>query len=297
MSVPVDPQSLLDSIPNLDPSVKAAALAALNKNTSNDPLAFTGNWSGQLTGYPGAYTNQQYVLTGAPGAKGGQTKVYLDGGRTGGQEDTRAPIFDTSSNMIFKFQEALLSGVAWAQATKADMVAAGLIEPNAAPNLVIAAYAQMVSLSAGAKDKGVNKSPQDYIDQWKVLAQHDANTPVTTTQTSTSRTVRNPADLAAAYQQTSEQALGRRATAAEAKAGGAAGGAVATPTVSTTTTTTTGRHSSSSTVTHEGASEQAINEAMLQHAFQNPEYGAYQAASTYFNALQQALGAVSGVGQ
>lgn len=303
----VDPLAAINSTPGLTPEQRALAIASLQSNTSKDPLAFTGQYSQGLTGYPGAHTTGDYyqgnpAYVNYPGYGSAPAGNVGPGGQTGyptgpNSDPNQLGITKNSSDLIFTFQEALLRGVPWAQQTKADMVAAGLIDSNATPADVIGAYSQMVSLSAGAYAHNVYKSPQDYIDQWKAMAQHDAAQPVTSTQTSTSRTVYNPADLAAAYQQTSTQALGRRASAAEARAGGAAGGKAATPTVSRTTSTTKGHHTDRSTVTQAGAGQAAINEAMLQHAMANPEYGAFQAASTYFGALQQALGAVTPAGQ
>jgi hypothetical protein len=60
------------------------------------------------------------------------------------------------------------------------------------------------------------------------------------------------------------------------------------------TKTVTDANGNQTTTSSGGVSDAALGDVMSNQARQDPEYGAYQAATTYWNALQGALGGLSG---
>lgn len=94
--------------------------------------------------------------------------------------------------------------------------------------------------------------------------------------------------------QAATQSLGRAPTTDELQrfASKANQVASANPTMSTTRTTTSAGGSTSHTTTQQGASAGDYQLAAENQANANPEAGAYQAASTYFNALIQGMESV-----
>lgn len=132
---------------------------------------------------------------------------------------------------------------------------------------------------------------------WDVLAldaQHRKTAaPVTTTNTSTSTQISNYQDTHALFQSAAQSLLGRAPTVAETKAFQKQLNAyqAANPTKTTTTQTTDAMGNSTSTSTSSGGTTAAgLSDLAQQQAQQNPDYGAYQAATTYFNALLGAIG-------
>lgn len=109
----------------------------------------------------------------------------------------------------------------------------------------------------------------------------------------------DPKTAKAIVNQALSQFLGRNATDEEVAAFTVSINASerANPTVSDTTTTTSYRDGeqvsqSSNSTTSGGLTGAARQQIVADEAMQKPEYGAYQAASTYWNALQQSLGAI-----
>ena len=132
---------------------------------------------------------------------------------------------------------------------------------------------------------------------WDVLnldAQHHQTAkPITTTNTSTSYQLSDLADTHALFMQAAQSLLGRAPTTSETKAFQKQLNAYqrANPTKTTTTQTTDASGNTSSSSTTSGGTTAAAESDMAQQAAQqNPEYGAYQAATTYFNSLLNAIG-------
>lgn len=132
---------------------------------------------------------------------------------------------------------------------------------------------------------------------WDVLAMdarnHQVAKPVTTTHTDVSTNVSNYQDTHALFMSAAQSLLGRAPTTAETKAFQNTLNAYqrANPTKTTQTSTTDAMGNTSSTTSTSGGTTQAgLSDLAQQQAQQNPDYGAYQAATTYFNALLGAIG-------
>lgn len=89
-----------------------------------------------------------------------------------------------------------------------------------------------------------------------------------------------------------KEQLGRNPTRAELKkwSGRLIAKSEADPTVTTSTTTYSGQNASTVSRTREGFSDAEAEEYMRSTTEADPEFGAYQAATTYFNALMSAIG-------
>jgi hypothetical protein len=139
----------------------------------------------------------------------------------------------------------------------------------------------------------------------------------TITETATQVDISNPEQSRALVQDVLSQALGRWASGAELaefvgtlntyqreNPSTSTRTTTTTPQTSTQTTTesadgtsqssdtsTVGGESSSSVVNQQGASAEGAQQLLLENAMEQPDYGAYQASSTYFTALLGALAA------
>lgn len=135
------------------------------------------------------------------------------------------------------------------------------------------------------------------LSPWDVLSMdgqgRQNNQPTTTTTTDTSYNISNYQDTHALFMQAAQSLLGRAPTVAETKAFQSQLNAYqrANPTKTTRTTTTDAQGNSTSTTSSSGGTTAAgMQDLAQQQAQQNPEYGSYQAATTYFNALLGAIG-------
>lgn len=132
---------------------------------------------------------------------------------------------------------------------------------------------------------------------WDVLAldakTHQSLPPKVTTSTNTSYNISNYQDTHALFMSAAQSLLGRAPTIAETKAFQKQLNAYqqANPSRTTQTTTTDATGNSTSTSTSSGGTTAAgMSDLAQQAAQQNPDYGSYQAATTYFNSLLNAIG-------
>lgn len=152
-------------------------------------------------------------------------------------------------------------------------------------------WASYAGQAAAYNEQGRN------LTLWDVLAMdaknHQTAKPVTTTHTDVSTNVSNYQDTHALFMSAAQSLLGRAPTAAETKSFQKTLNAYqqANPTKTTQTSTTDAMGNTSSTTSTSGGTTQAgLTDLAQQAAQQNPDYGAYQAATTYFNALLGAIG-------
>jgi hypothetical protein len=120
------------------------------------------------------------------------------------------------------------------------------------------------------------------------------NGPKTTTSKSTSYNIPTKEDVAGMVTSVFKGALGRAPSDGELSryTSMLIGNAKKNPSITTTTQTTDVNGNTTSKSTSSGGySSQAAEWDAMQRAQADPEYGAYQAATTYFNALVSALGA------
>src|SRR5437899_344585 len=139
------------------------------------------------------------------------------------------------------------------------------------------------------------------ISPWDILAkdrmqrestQAAAMTPRTVTQTQTAYDLSTRADAQAIFYQAAQQLLGRDPTKKEVSSFQTSLNAYekANPTVATTTSSYKGSELQSQTTTTKGGVKEGTRQQMaLEAAKADPEYGAYQAATTYMDALMQKI--------
>jgi hypothetical protein len=289
MADPVDPRQQSGPDPKI---VKFAQANGMTYPQAQEAMASFGYAGQQNSNDPPLYWNTTRNA-------GYINKDVEQGGRVYVQP-SKTDVTRSASEASFWFQEGIFSQSPAALKIRQEMVDAGLIPPDADPTKAMEAWNGLVQLSVDAYAHNRNVSPFQYLDMWKASAQNAANTPTTWVSHETTTTRRNPKDLQAAYQNVAQDALGRRATGSEAaSAAGVVGAqAAANPETSTTTSTENSRthQRTSHTVSNAGMGADAINEALLHQAMQNPEYGAYQAAGHYFPLLVNALSAINQAG-
>jgi len=137
------------------------------------------------------------------------------------------------------------------------------------------------------------------LTPWDILAkdreQREAymNTPRSVTQTSTSYDMSTREDAHAIFLQSAQSLLGRDPTKAEITAFQKALNAYekANPTTTTTTTNYMGDTVTGQSSTTKGGVKEGARQLMaMEDIKKDPEYGAYQAATTYFDAMMEMIG-------
>lgn len=113
------------------------------------------------------------------------------------------------------------------------------------------------------------------------------------TDTTTSYSIPSPQDAEALVKNVFQQAVGRDPTKHELAKYSTmiVGIAKSQPSTSTTTSTSDGSNTKSTTTsTNRGVTSAGLSQSILDKVQADPEYGAYQAATTYFNAMLKAIG-------
>jgi hypothetical protein len=181
----------------------------------------------------------------------------------------------------------------------AKLAAAGMISPQDANNLgaIGAAYEKFLQLVADRNASGLLITPDDLLKRF-TKSGSGAGLPASYTTTTKDVELTNPKTARALMVQTLQQRLGRDPTAAEQQAflGALHAAEKKDPTIRTSTyklNPTTGSYDIASQTTQGGVDEQAFaSDYGSQH--NQKEYGAYQAAGTYFPAMMEALSATVG---
>jgi len=230
-------------------------------------MAFTGNYG------PLASTQRFKFLSDLPGAAGGG-----------------APITKTVSEMANEFYN-------WDQKKKDQFRAKlGLINKNAlvASDADLAdTWANYVQQSANYYSAGATLTPDDILN--KDVATHGAGASLAGTRTSKTTDIQltSQADSNAIFNSAAKALLGRAPTQAEyARFQSTLNAQERANPVNATTTSTTdaeGNVVSQSRTSSGGIGAGGAQLLAQQAAQQNPEYGAYQAATTYWNAAMQAI--------
>ena len=169
---------------------------------------------------------------------------------------------------------------------------AGILSDPNDLNGIYSVWGKAVSTAANAYTFGKKK-----LTPWQVISMNlglaNGGKSKTSTSTATEVLLPNKEDAAAMVKSVFQNALGRdpdddekdryqRMIMAQYRANPS----------TRTTTTTTGLNGSSSRVTeHEGLSATGAQSFLQDEAKADPEWGAYQAATTYMQALEQAIGA------
>lgn len=172
---------------------------------------------------------------------------------------------------------------------------AGLVSDPGNYDQVQAAWNQAVQDAAQAYQAGKMVTPMQMLASKVAFAAdvRKANGGLTNTSTSTSYNIPSPQDSEAIVKSVFQQGIGRDPTEHELAKYSTMISGIAQKNPSTSTSTTTrdlAGNSHTTTSTHEKAPTQAgYQQAIMDGVQQNPEYGAYQAATTYYNATLAAL--------
>lgn len=267
--------------------------------------------SGSFVAPPGSPTSQVYM-----GKEKGGGKVYDPerGGYVSGQ--TTKP-----KDKFLSYDEANLLPTTWNQKELRDFVNKGILYKAAGFSAdmgmpeIVQAWGNLVDSAQLLSKGGQSWSPWDVLNTYNQKPGAfgttksadgdwllDARTgdrikyigPRSKTTTEKRVDLSSPEDVRALTTQMLTELLGRAPTAAElAKYRTSITGLEkANPSVATTTTTINdqGEAVGSSTTTSGGVSDAARQGLVEQGAKQGPEYGKFQSATTYFNAMMQMMG-------
>lgn len=153
-----------------------------------------------------------------------------------------------------------------------------------------AGYAQQAAAYYAAGNK---MTPWDILAKDRQAREAYMNTPRSVTQTSTNYQMSTREDAHALFLQAAQSLLGRDPTKSEISTFQKALNAYEkkNPTVTTTTSNYVGDQLKSQSSTSKGGVSENARALMAQEDIKkDPEYGAYQAATTYFDAMMQMIG-------
>lgn len=179
------------------------------------------------------------------------------------------------------------------------MQRAGLISDPRDYDAALKAWNYAVEEASGFTTAGKDMTPWDFLDLVEASGSGNSRgaggAPKKQTATSTRVNLPSKADAEAVVTQILQDALGRDPDKGELARYSSLliGKAKANPEQTSTTTTynADGSSSNSSTVTSGGYSSAAMQQDLLNQAKADPEYGSYQAATTYMNAVMSAIDA------
>lgn len=252
---------------------RAAGTATTNTSSALSSKVFMGG------AVAAAHEDSRHTLMGAPAEPKGTRPAYVD------------------------IQDAY---VQWFRMDPAEQVEltdrfyrAGLISNPGDYAAAAREWRSAVDAAAGYNAAGKDITPWQVINLAEILRAKDtpdaAAGPKQTTQVSTRVDVLSRPDAEAIVMNVFRGAVGRDPEQGELDRYAALliGKSKANPTKSTTTTdyTADGSVATSNTISTGGISSAALQQAAQDEARADPEYGAYQAATTYFNALIGALAA------
>jgi len=209
---------------------------------------------------------------------------------------TRSPGMTRESGGTLKVSEAerkIFEDDAYRAKVAAQMVAAGLLDPSELNNLgaIQQAWNSVVAQASQFYLAGNGRTPEEVIRLINIQKKAAA-APVPTTTTDNTTQVQNfdtsaPSDIRTALQ----NMLGRAPTSHEMQSyqAGLNAAAQANPQQQQTVTHDDGKGNVTRNVTQSGGIDST--EVIGQMAQADPEYGAYQASTTYMDALKGAIGA------
>lgn len=185
----------------------------------------------------------------------------------------------------------------WDQATKDKFLTqaalAGYDVNNMKDGQLASLWGAYVQQAANYYGGGQAVTPWDIMAKDRAQREAYARTPRSVTQTSKSFDLSTEGDARAIFYTAAQQLLGRDPTKGETKEFQKALNAMerANPTITKTTANYMGAELQSQTSeTTGGVKEGARQMEAMDKAKANPEYGAYQAATTYFDAMMEMLG-------
>lgn len=185
----------------------------------------------------------------------------------------------------------------WDQKTRDKFLSqlnlAGYDTSNLRDEQVAKLWAGYAEQAASYYASGSKMTPWDILAKDRAAREAYMKTPRTVTQTQTSQNLSSTEDAHAIFLQAAQSLLGRDPTKSEIASFQKALNAYekANPTVSTTTSNYVGDQlQSQSTNTTGGVTDASRGLMATEDIKRDPEYGAYQAATTYFDAMMQMIG-------
>lgn len=173
---------------------------------------------------------------------------------------------------------------------------AGYDTRNMKDGQLAALWGQYVQQAAAYYAQGRTITPWDIMAKDGAQREAYLRTPRTVTQKSTQYDLSTEGDARAIFYTAAQQLLGRDPTKSEVSSFQKALNKMerANPTITTTTSNYIGDTlQSQSSTTEGGVKEGARQMQAMDEAKAKPEYGAYQAATTYFDAMMEMLGGMS----
>lgn len=237
----------------------------------------------------------------------GSRRVYMSGGQplpaaydpardalVAGRKGATPATFTTADEAVaewFRMDEAERQAVA------VRMQRAGMISDARDWQAATKAWAYAVDQAATFGAVGKKVTPWDVISMGESTMGALSRGPSSQTQTATRLDIPSEADAKAATATLFRSMMGRDATDAELSRYSSVLIAAARANPSTSTVTTTydaqGNATASNTVSSGGIGSEGLQQAVSGSVKKDPEYAAYQASTTYFNALLSAIGAVA----
>lgn len=274
-----DPENLKKSIQSV---VESGAVGAPTGASPKDPPVFMGWVANPVKSVGSMFLKPQGPY--APGyTPGGLGSFATSGG--GSRPDTQSV-----SQVTGQFYS-------WDQKTRdkflSQVALAGYDTNNMKDAQLAALWGNYVAQAANYYAQGVTVTPWDIIAKDRDQREAYMNTPRTVKQTSKSFDMSTEGDARAIFYTAAQQLLGRDPTKAEVTSFQKALNDMerANPTVTTTTANYLGDTlQSQESETTGGVKEGARQMMSMDKAKSSEEYGAYQAATTYFDAMMQMLG-------
>lgn len=205
--------------------------------------------------------------------------------------------FALTPKITLRESEATLQYYSWDQKTRDKFLAhvelAGHDTRNMPDGKLAALWGSYVSQAAEYYKAGVNITPWDIMSKDGQQREAYIKTPRTVTQSSTSYDLSTEGDARAIFYTAAQQLLGRDPTKAETRDFQKALNAMerANPTVTTSTSNYVGDELQSQTSTTQGGVKEGARQMeAMDMAKADPEFGAYQASTTYFDAMMDMLG-------
>lgn len=188
----------------------------------------------------------------------------------------------------------------WDQKTKdkflANVTLAGYDVTGMPDSKLAALWGSYVQQAAQYYANGVAVTPWDIMTKDGQQRESYMNKPRTVTQKGTAYDISTEGDARAIYYTAAQQLLGRDPTKAEARDFQKRLNVMerANPTITTTTSNYIGDTLQSQTSTQEGGVKEGARQMeAMDTAKANPEFGAYQAATTYMDALMKTIGGMT----
>ncbi|HEY6022252.1 MAG TPA: hypothetical protein VIY48_21005 [Candidatus Paceibacterota bacterium] len=269
---PQTPQSLAEQ-------AKRDAAAGMSANTSKNPLIYLGRAAPPAESYgygPGSTHPGPYA--------------------EGYQPTMTTGLFGNSVDKTATLSEVTNQYYGWDSATKNRFITqlnlAGFNASGMSDSQLASAWADYAGQAARYYQQGSGQK----LTPWDILAkdmqQREAAQPRTVTSTSSSSNMSTSEDAHAIFMQAAQSLLGRDPTKTEISSFRKKLNEYesANPTVTTTTSNYVGQDlKSQSSKTTGGVSADTRNMMAMENAKSQPEFGAYQAATTYMDALMKTI--------